>query len=187
MCCSPPAEVRLTTRHVQPFARTMATAAAPKSRPWNAAFWDMDPPPRQETPERQAQAGAMWWAGSSRTAWTPWPGWPGRPRPPETSWSSWSGHTWTSPGWRTTSWSGGRRTCWSELGGLPDANNDYTVTTASRSTRPRERHARTTPLQRATTHFSWSTALQGLCTAWTGRLRRRLVGPSAAGISGTSD
>ena len=40
-----PAELRLTPWHVQPLARTpsMATAAAPKARPWNAAFWDMDP------------------------------------------------------------------------------------------------------------------------------------------------
>ena len=34
----------------------MTTMAAATARPWNRAFWELDPPPRHVTPERQAQA-----------------------------------------------------------------------------------------------------------------------------------
>ena len=104
-----------------------------------ATFWDMDPPPRQETPERQAQA---WRHVAQRHRERPAASHHQRPG------------LCGAAGLKST----GTRTCSSERGAWLDVSNGSDATTASRSTLQKGSHANVTQSRHATTPCTSSIA-----------------------------
>ena len=137
-----------------------AAAAAPKARPWNAAFWDMDRlAGRNVTGDVEQHLITNGVEGPYHTRdFTEFVVRPNLGRRGSASWLS------------------GTRTCSSEPGGWPEPAT--TTPTASPSTRPEKKPRQDDPVAACHDALFVVNRIAGV---------RRPVGPSVVGTSGTSD